>query len=446
MSSILIKNGLIATFGTDNKIINDHAIYIEEGVIKHIIPQNLITDIYKYAKVIDAKGKLVMPGMINTHMHLYSTFARGSALKGAPPRNFAEILEKLWWRLDKSLSAEDLHYSALIPLIGAIKCGTTTLIDHHASPHNVKNSLDIISKAYNTLGLRGVLAYEVSDRDGIEIANEGIEENIRFIEKHRKDDMIKGMFGLHAMFTLSDRTLSFVSEEVERLNTGVHIHVAEDRYDKDYNIAHYKLSPVQRLDKYGLAKPNSIFIHCIHIDEQDQNILKNTDTMVVHNPQSNMNNAVGCCDLISIMEKGIMTGLGTDGMTFNMFEELGIANVIHKHVRQTPNTGWGEVETLITKNNPEIASRIFGKKIGVIEPEAAGDVIILDYDPPTPLNSSNFWGHMLFGITKSKVLTTIVNGQVLMEDGNLTIDGIDEADINKKSREIAEKFWERFEN
>lgn len=446
MGSLLIKNGLIVTFGEENKVLEDHVIYIEEGMIKKIFPQAQITDIYKYAQVIDARGKLIMPGLVNTHMHLYSTFARGIALKSAPPRNFAEILQNLWWKLDKTLSSEDLYYSALIPLIGCIKAGTTTIIDHHASPFSVKGSLDILAKAYNNLGLRGMLAYEISNRDGEKIANEGIEENIKFIEKHKNDPMLKGLIGLHAMFTLDNKTLAFVAEEANRLNTGVHIHVSEDRYDRDYNIAHYKLSPVQRLDKYGLAKPNSIFAHCIHIDDTDRSILKNTETIMVHNSQSNMNNAVGCCDIVSILNNGILAGLGTDGMTFNMFEELGVANLIHKHVKQTPNTGWCEIEKLVTINNPKIASRLLSNNIGIIKEDAVGDIIIVDYDPPTPLNKNNFWGHMLFGINKSNVMTTIVNGQVLMEDYQLKIEGIDEAEINKKSRETAQKFWEKFNN
>ena len=442
MGSLLIKNGLIITLDNDCKVLKNHAIYIEEGMIKSIFPEDKITDIYKYAKIVDAQGKLIMPGMINAHMHLYSTFARGIALKGSSPRNFAEILEKLWWKLDKTLCDEDIYYSAMIPLIGCIKSGTTTIIDHHASPFSIKGSLNTISKALNDTGIRGALAYEVSDRDGSKITNEGIEENIKFIEKTKNNDMQAGLIGLHAMFTLSDKTLTFVSEEASRLKAGVHIHVAEDRYDRDYNIAHYKMSPIQRLNKYGLTGYNSVFAHCIHIDETDRNILKETDTIVVHNPQSNMNNAVGCCNLLDIYNKGILIGLGTDGMTFNMFEELGVANLIHKHVNQNSNVGWCEIETLVTKNNPAIASRLFNKKFGVIEPEAAGDIIVVDYDPPTPLTCNNFWGHMLFGINKASVLTTIVNGKVLMENGKLQ--NINEDEINTKSRELANQFWERF--
>lgn len=443
MASLLIKNGRIATLGAENKILESHAIFIKDGTIVDIILENELNEEHKQAKIVDAKGKLIMPGMVNAHMHLYSTFARGISLSGPPARNFAEILDKLWWKLDKTLNEEDVYYSALIPLIGCIKSGTTTIIDHHASPKSVKSSLNHIAKVYEKLGLRGALAYEISNRDGDAIANQGIEENVEFIEKSKDNFMLKGLIGLHAMFTLSDDTLSVVSKEAERLNTGVHIHVSEDRYDKDYNIAHYGLSPIQRLDKYGLAKSSSIFAHCIHIDDTDINILKKTDTMVVHNPQSNMNNAVGCCRLLELVDKGLLVGLGTDGMTFSMFEELGVANIIHKHVQQNSGVAWCEIEQLVTKNNPKIASRLFGKTVGAIEKDAVADIIIIDYDPPTPMCGGNFWGHMLFGINKAKVLTTIVNGKVLMEDGKLAI-GIEEEEINKKSRELSKKFWERF--
>ncbi|MGD9580365.1 MAG: putative aminohydrolase SsnA [Vampirovibrionia bacterium] len=443
MANLIIKNGTIVTLGKENKVLDNHFIYVVDGIIKDILPDSAINEIAKDIKVVDAKGKLIMPGMINTHMHLYSTFARGISLSGPPARNFAEVLDKLWWRLDKTLNEEDVYYSALIPLIGCIKSGTTTVIDHHASPFSLKGSLNQIAKAYKHLGLRGALAYEISNRDGDEIANIGIEENVNFIESNLDNTMLKGLIGLHAMFTLSDETLELISKEADRLKAGVHIHVAEDRYDKDYNIAHYGLSPVQRLNKYGLAKDNSIFVHCVHIDDADMEIIKSTNTMVVHNPQSNMNNAVGCCRILDLLKQGILLGLGTDGMTFNMFEELGIANVIHKHVQQNSNVGWCEIEQMVTKNNPTIASRLFGKTIGAIEKGALADIIVVDYDPPTPLCAGNFWGHMLFGINKTKVLTTIVNGNVLMQDGILTI-GDEETAINKKSRELSKKFWDRF--
>ncbi|MEW5821615.1 MAG: putative aminohydrolase SsnA [Cyanobacteriota bacterium] len=444
MSNLLIKNGLIATLGSKNTILEKHSIIIEKDIIKSILPDDKIDKSITFSKTIDAKNKLVMPGMINTHMHLYSTFARGIALKCSPPRNFAEILENLWWHLDKTLSIEDVYYSSLIPLIGCIKSGTTTIIDHHASPNCVTGSLNTIANAYNELGLRGILAYEISDRDGKDIANKGILENISFIEQTSNNDMIKGLIGLHAMFTINDSTLEVVAKEAQRLNVGVHIHVAEDRYDKDYNIANYQLSPVQRLHKFGLTRNNSIFVHCVHIDQNDMKLIKDNNTIIVHNPQSNMNNAIGCCKLFDILDNSILTGLGTDGMTFNMFEELGVANIIHKHVHQNSNVGWCEIENIVTKNNSIIASRLFNKQIGILEENALADIIILDYDPPTPICGGNFWGHMLFGINKSKVLTTIVNGKVLMEDGQLTLPNIVESEINHKSRELAKKFWERF--
>lgn len=444
MSSLLIKNGIIATLGKENKILYNHSICIEEGYIKSILPDNKITDIYRYNDIIDARNKLIMPGLINSHMHFYGAFARGLSLKCQPTRNFTEILENLWWKLDKSLIHEDIYYSSLIQLISCIKTGTTTILDHHASPLALKGSLDMISKAYNDLGVRGILSYEISDRDGYELANLGLEENINFIEKNKNNNMLRGIIGLHAMFTLSDRTLSLISEESDRLDIGVHIHVAEDRFDKDFNISTYQLSPIQRLNKFGLTKPTSLFAHCVHIDKTDIRIIKDTNTIIVHNPQSNMNNAVGCCNIIDILNSDILLGLGTDGMTSNIFEEIQVANLIHKHVCCNNNIGWLEIEKLITTNNPSIASRLFGQKIGILEPNGVADIIILDYDPPTPLTNDNFWGHMLFGINKSKVLTTIINGKILLNNGILNISTIDETEIYKKSRELANKFWERF--
>ena len=204
--TILIKNGIIATLGDKNKVLTGYALLIEDGLIKKLAPQKSFRG--KYSKVIDATGKLVMPGFINAHMHFYSTFARGLG-KAAPSKSFMEILNNLWWRLDKKLTNADSYYSAVIPLINAIRKGTTTIIDHHASPFAITGSLQAVEKAARETGIRSCLCYEVSDRDGKEKAKEGLDENSAFIAAcaAKGDNMVKGMFGLHASFTISDETL-----------------------------------------------------------------------------------------------------------------------------------------------------------------------------------------------------------------------------------------------
>jgi putative selenium metabolism protein SsnA len=438
--NILIKNALIATLGAGNKLLKGHAILVEDGLIKKIAPQKSFKG--KYAKVIDGAGKLAMPGFINAHMHFYSTFARGLGC-AKPSRNFTEVLENLWWRLDKKLTNADSYYSALIPLIDAVRKGTTTVMDHHASPFAAKGSLKAVEKAVRETGLRASLCYELSDRDGKEIAAAGLEENTEFI-KHAsalKDNRIKAMFGLHASFTVTDATLEEAAYRGHTLKAGFHIHTAESQSDQLYSEAHYKMRVVERLEKFGILGPKSIAAHCVHINEKEMEILARTRTAVAHNPQSNANNAVGIADIVTMAAKGILVGLGTDAMTVNMMEELRAA-VWLQHLKHDPSQGFAESVAALLSNNAEIANRQF-KDVGALKEGWCADIILLDYYPPTPLGADNFNGHLVFGLSQSAVDTTIAAGRVLMENKKLKLN-LDEEEISKKSSELAKKLWARF--
>jgi putative selenium metabolism protein SsnA len=444
METLLIGNGTVVTMKESQEMLADHGVYVKGGVIEEIGPARALKDSYPEAPYIDAEKKLIMPGMTNTHMHLYSTFARGMALKDASPSNFVEILERLWWRLDKKLLPEDLYYSALVPLIDCVKKGTTTIIDHHASPHAVDGSLDHLEKAMREIGVRGSLCYELSDRDGTAIRDAGIAENIRFIKKCREknDGFIAGMFGIHASFTVSDETLDMAREAAEPWKAGFHVHTAEDKADLEHSMKHFGVPVIERFLRKGILGPDTLCIHCVHINEHEMDILKETSTMSVHNAQSNMGNAVGVAPVLEMLAKGITVGMGTDGYTCDMFEAFKIANILHKIAKHDPRVSWGEPVQMSFKNNTAILSRFFPKPLGVIEKGASGDIIIVDYNPPTPMTAGNFFGHLHFGISSGSVVTTIINGKVLMRDRKLI--GIDEEGILARSRERAQKLWERF--
>jgi putative selenium metabolism protein SsnA len=440
MKNILIKNGTIVTLGEKNRVLTGHALLIEGGLIKKIAPQKSFKG--KYAKVIDAHGKLIMPGFINAHMHFYSTFARGLG-KAAPSRNFTEILNNLWWRLDKKLSVADSYYSAVIPLINAVRKGTTTLIDHHASPFAAKGSLAAIEKASREVGLRSCLCYEVSDRDGAERAKEGLDENSDFISRAARsdDNMIKAMFGLHASFTLTDGTLEEAAYRGHKLGVGFHIHAAESQADQLHAESHHRLRVIERLRGFGILGDKSIAAHCVHVSPAEMDMLKETGTAVVHNPQSNANNSVGIADIVKLMGKGVLVGLGTDAMTVNMFEELREA-VWLQHLKHDPSQGFMEPVTALTVNNAKIANRYF-KGLGELKEGFAADVILMDYFSPTPFDASNFAGHLVFGLSQSQVDTTIAAGRILMEGKKLKLD-LDEEEVSAKSAELAKKLWSRF--
>jgi putative selenium metabolism protein SsnA len=441
---LLLGNGLVATRDSKNSIIQDGCVAIKDNLIAEVGTTKELKDKYKEARFIDANKKLIMPGLINTHMHFYSTFARGMFLKDAPPANFGEILERLWWRLDKVLTLEDVYYSAMVPIIDCIKNGTTTVFDHHASPYSALGSLFKIAEATRNAGLRSCLCYEVSDRDGEEIADNGIKENIDFINycNREKDDMLKGMFGLHASLTLSDKTLEKCVGQNAGTGVGFHVHTAEGIEDLNDSKAKYGMGVVERLNSRQILGEKSIAVHCVHISDKEMEILKSTGTNVVHNPESNMGNAVGVSPVVKMFEKGIMLGLGTDGYTSDMFESLKAANCLHKHANNDPSAAWGEPPHMLFENNIKIAEKYFEKPMGRLIEGACADMIVVDYNPPTRLYSENVNSHMLFGVSGRAVETTIINGQVVMENRRLTI--LDEDEICAKSRELANKVWERF--
>lgn len=440
---MILKNGRVITQDKNRPYIEDGAVVIEGNKIIAVDTTENILAKYKEEDIIDVDGKVIMPGFINTHHHIYSAFARGMASSGKPNENFLEILENLWWKIDKKLSLEDLKYSAYTTYIDCIKKGVTTVFDHNASPFAVTGSLDSIADAAKDLGLRTCLCYEVSDRDGEKIAQEGIDENINFIKKYNTDEqnMIKGMFGLHASFTLSDETLRKCDEELKGLNAGYHVHVAEGIDDLEQCLEKYGKRVVERLRDMNILGDKTIAVHCIHVTDDELNILRDTNTMVVHNPESNMGNAVGCQPFLELHQKGITIGLGTDGYTSDMTESMKVANIIHKHVKQNPSVAWGEVPVSMFENNRKIAQKYFSGDLGILRAGALADVIVVDYDPLTPMNENNINSHILFGFTGKDVVTTIIDGKVIMQDRKLV--GINEKEIFKTSREVAKKLWDR---
>jgi len=439
--TLLIENGTVLTLGRKPRVLPGHSVLIVDDRVAKIAPAETFWNFH--GRRIDATQKIVRPGSINAHTHFYSTFARG--MPGVKPsRTFNSVLKNLWWRLDSALTTEDCHYSALIALLESIRHGTTTLIDHHASPHAATGSLEAIERAVRESGLRACLCYEVSDRNGARIAREGLEENAAFIRRcrSRKDDHVRALFGLHAAFTLSDATLEAAAGMGHGLKTGFHIHVAEAASDQQANRRKHGLSVVARLAKFGILGPKSIAAHCIHVDRRQIGLLADTQTAVVHNPQSNLNNAVGVADLVALRERGTLVGLGTDAMTANMLEETRVALWAQHLSRENPSVAWPEVTSALLHGNPRIAKRIFGLDLGELREGGVADLAVVDYDPPTPLTDDNFTGHLVFGISQAAVDTTIVGGRVLMEKRRLLLD-IDEAQINARARELAQALWKR---
>jgi putative selenium metabolism protein SsnA len=441
---MLITNGMVLTFGADRRVIANGAVYYEGDTIAEVGPSADLERKYPAAERLDAAGKLVMPGMICAHTHFYGAFARGMAIPGEPPANFIQILERLWWKLDRALTLEDSAYSALVALADAIRHGTTTLIDHHASPAHIEGSLDALAEAVSMSGLRAGLCYEVTDRNGPVGTKAGIAENTRFLKRLRAspDPKLGASFGLHAAFTLSDDTLGACRDAAAGLDTGFHIHLAEDRADEADSMRKYGMRAAERLAEQGILGPRTLVAHAIHIDERELEVLRTTRTKVSHQPRSNMNNAVGVAAVELMLGQGITVGLGNDGFTNNMFTEIHAAYLLHRVSAGDPRVLPGDrLIEMAFDNNAAIAGLFFSKPVAGLAAGGFADIILLDYHPYTPLTDGNYPWHLIFGMDGSHVTHTICGGQMLMRDRELLT--LDEAAIAAHARELVPAIWRR---
>ncbi len=440
----LIGNGTLITQNAAYPLIENGCVAYEGGNIVDFGTTDEMKAAYPQADFMDAAGCLIMPGLINCHTHIYSALARGISIPDSPVNhNFDDILNNLWWRLDRKLDMDDIRVSAYATYINSIKNGVTTAFDHHASMGCVEGSLFTIAEVAKQFGIRTSLCCEVSDRDGAEVSAATVKENADFIKyaQAQNNDMVKGMFGLHASFTIDDATLESCVKEMGDSNAGFHVHVAEGPSDVADALKRTGKRVVNRLYDFGILGDKSIAVHCIHITQSEMDLLKSTGTAVVHNPQSNMGNAVGCSPVIHMLERGLLVGMGTDAYTDDMLESMKQTGLIHKHHLCEPSVAWGEPPQMLFENNRAIAGRYFGKKLGIIEKGAAADIIALRYNPQTPLTAGNISGHLHFGTNGAMVDTSIIDGKLVMR-GRQLVD-IDEEACFAQSREQAKKLWAR---
>jgi putative selenium metabolism protein SsnA len=402
------------------------AIVVENGIIAKladVAPKGMET--------LDCAGLVVMPGFTCAHTHLYSALARGMPPARERPQNFAQILERVWWKLDRALDAEAIELSALAGALDALRAGTTTLVDHHASPALIDGSLDLVAGALERVGIRGVLCYEVSDRGGSAEAKAGVRENDRFLG-HLQDEprpLVRGLVGGHAAFTLSDATAEALADVAIRRQSGLHIHVAEDAIDAQKD-GH---STVEWLAKRGLLTPRALLAHCVHASDTDARRIAESGARVVHNPRSNANNAVGYARPGRFGEQAL---LGTDGIGADMRAEAFAAFLDAQSHHHTFDTV-GALE-----RNRAFAAWHFGCSFA-LEPGAAADLVAFDYRSPTPLESNNLAGHLLFGLPQATARHAVVDGRVVLRDGRAT--GVDEDELLARARDAAKKLWSRMQ-
>lgn len=440
-----ILHGNLVSLGQPCSVLFDHDLIINNGVIEDFYPHD--SSIGQSAQDFDANGQFIFPGNICAHTHFYGAFSRGLSIPGAQPKDFSGILNRLWWKLDGALTEKDIYYSALTCLIDAIKFGTTTLFDHHSSPNLVDGSLDIIELAVNKSGLRCVLSYEVSDRNGFENSKSAVKENVRFLKKvkqsHVDNSKISASFGLHASFTLSDQTLQECVSAIPQ-DSGFHVHLAESEVDQHFSLKESGIRIVERLNQLNILGPQCILAHAVHINQAEAQLLSRLGSWVTHQPRSNMNNGVGMMPVELLLHENVNLCMGNDGFSNAMWQEWKDAYLVHRGWNTDPQALQGEdlIKIAISKN-ALLARKYFPHApFSEISKGAHADLFFTDYDPPTPVTSDNIFWHILFGMNENMITSTMVAGEFLMKDRRLLF--LDEEEILAESRALAKTTWERF--
>ncbi len=437
--STIIENAFIVTADTKNEIIPNGYLLIES---------NKITDIGKGSPkkkadtTIDAKGCVVIPGLITAHTHLYGILLRGATLNIEPPTDFAQILQRVWWPVDEALTVEDARASALSASADMLRNGSTFFADTYSGPNSIEGSLDACAEGANAVGIRSFLAFEMTERNDPEEARRGLQENIRFIESLRsKETLARGMMSIHASFTVEDEIVARAVEVAERLDVPITVHTSEGLVDLYHNLEKYGERTVERLDRVGVLGEKTVLAHCVHVDQHELKLIADSKTKVAHNPMSNALNAVGTSPVPDMLAMGIPVGLGNDGWIFDPFENMRYALTVHRLARRNPNAmGPEQVFKMATIDG----ARCYGleNRIGSLEIGKLADIVILDSrNIPTPLTEGSIIGHLINSFSGRNVRDVIVNGNLVVDNQKLVLTSDEE--IAEISRNSAESLWSK---
>lgn len=417
-----------------NVKIYDYEHFIEDG---YIVYSDKIEEVGRMAhytfegQVIDGKGKLVIPGLVNGHTHIYSMLFRGLQLP-YDPKDFQDILDQLWWKFDQKLGLEEIYSSGIMYATESLQNGVTTIIDHHASGV-ISGSLETLKKAVvDELNMRLVLAFETSDRYDI---SECITENKKFL--HEKTEFYKGLFGMHASMSLSDETLNKIKENLDQ--QPIHVHIAESIADEKDAMEKYGKRVVERLDAFELINDQSILAHCLHINAAEVEILKNKNAMIALNPSSNLNNNVGLFDYNLLKDLKLI--IGTDGLGSNIAQEIYLFNLLAKKSVGSP-LGIPETELIkIIENVYDLVNKLLGIKIGKMRQHYKADFLLIDYNNPTPMTKENAFSHILHGVfNQMQPEKVIINGKEVLSNYKVHL----KPEVYEKSVAVSKKLFKKF--
>jgi cytosine/adenosine deaminase-related metal-dependent hydrolase len=437
-NKLLVKGGTAVTMDEGRRVIRDSAVAVEDGKIIAVGPSGSVPVGFSADEVIDAKGCLVMPGLICSHTHLYGIALRGSALGINPPSDFLQILQRIWWPVDEHLTNADAYATALAAGAESLMNGTTCFADTYSAPNAIGGSLDHIAKAVNEVGIRGLISFEATERRSVREGRRGLEEGLRFIASRGKGRAM-GMLSLHASFTVSDDLISRAVTERDKHRVPLTIHVSEGPNDAYHNMERYGKRTVGRLRDQGLLSPKSVLAHCVHLSEEEIEMIGASSASIAHNPMSNMLNAVGVSPLLEIIDHGVNVGLGNDGYVFDMFENMRAAFLLQRVARRNPNRPTPQqVVEMCTVN----AAKAYGlSSLGSISKGKKADIIVVKPTFAATPYTGSVYGYIVNGLRGADVKDVVVDGEVVVRKRMPT--KIDLEESQKRVLKTISSLWHR---
>ena len=438
--SVLIQGGLVVTCDEKGTIIPNGFVRIEGEKIAEI---GSGTPAGSSERTLDASECVVIPGLITAHTHLYGILLRGANLNIEPPLDFAQILQRVWWPVDEALTLEDANASALSASADMLRNGSTFFADTYSGPNSIEGSLDAIAEATSKVGIRAMLAFEMTERNEPGEAKRGLKESIRFAKKCKKDPLTSAMMSLHASFTVGDEIVIEAVATARNLEMPITVHTSEGLVDLHHNLEEYGERTVERLDRVGLLGPRTVLAHCVHVDEHELDLIAASGSSVAHNPMSNMLNAVGTAPVPKMLERGIPVGLGNDGWIYDPFENMRCALTVHRLASGNPSIiGAEEILKMATLDG----ATCYGleHEIGSIEPGKLADIVLLDTTRvPTPLTPNSVVGHLVNTFSGRDVKSVFVHGEKVVDNSKLV--RISDEKVSEISSESAKRLWSKLD-
>ena len=436
MTATIIKGGFL--LGPDG-LKKDWGVRIEGDTITESGPNQLLTGA-KDDLVIEIPGRLIAPGFINGHTHMYGVLSHGITME-AEVSEFSSFLEAFWWPLvEDRINHELAEKTTRWACVEMIRSGITTFLDVLEGPNSLPGPLEIEAGVVEEVGLRGILCFEACQRISRENGELGLEENSNFVKRYNhQGGLIQGLISVHTLFTADREYLIQAKRLADQLGCDIHMHLSESVFEPNWSLENYGKRPVEVYDNMGYLGPNVVASQGVQLEPDEIYILAERRVRLIHMPLSNCEVGGGIAPVPAMLAKGIPVGLGTDGYINNFFEAMRGAFLLQKAHHQDPMImPAGDVYAMGTA----MGGRALGRKdLGEIKVGNKADLITINLDTPTPINSHNIYEQLILFRNPGDVIDMMVAGVFLMRERELLT--IDEEKTRAEIREAAERFWKR---